>query len=319
MPYGLVSAGNYNPYPSLGAGSGLAAQNLATGRADYNAGLLAQAKQQASVASVPPPKPTVLDSTNQAIQAGTTAYSQLPGYAGDITNLGGVIAGETSGQVPSSVANQIAQSAAERGVGTGTYGSEGSNAALLQALGLTSLNLTQQGQSNLNTATAALPGAAISQNPSFFVTPALQQQAASQNAAAQTEANFNLAGLSAAQAGLGAGASGGGGAGASSFGALPPTPNTNGASNPTAGLLPPYAGVIPGYDPSGGNSSTGDNANLINQILSAYAGTIDPALGEEGNQGFSYFGGNNPNMAGGNGLEQMMSGIGASSNSSSGE
>lgn len=113
----------------------------------------------------------------------------LPGYEQQIGEEAGNVNSELQGQVPADVKNQLQQQAAERGVATGQSPvSPNSTAAYLQSLGLTSLDLQQQGQAGLSGEIAQTPtgtlGAAY--NPSqMFVTPE-QEQAAQQ--AANTEA-----------------------------------------------------------------------------------------------------------------------------------
>lgn len=50
-----------------------------------------------------------------------------------------------SGQVAPDVRNQLAQAAAERGIGIGSYGAGNDQSAYLKALGLTSMDLTNKG------------------------------------------------------------------------------------------------------------------------------------------------------------------------------
>jgi hypothetical protein len=89
----------------------------------------------------------------------------------------GNILSQLQGQVPKDVANQIAQMAAERGVGTGSIGSPDANTALLRSLGLTSLGLEQQGEQNLTGAIARTPTGQQFNPQQFLVTPGQQQEA----------------------------------------------------------------------------------------------------------------------------------------------
>lgn len=83
----------------------------------------------------------------------------------------GNIANLLAGQIPADVINNLSQTAAERGVAMGSPGSDNSNAGLLRALGLTSLDLQQLGQQNLSAADARNPGAPIFNPGSMLLTP----------------------------------------------------------------------------------------------------------------------------------------------------
>lgn len=251
-------ANNFNT-----GGSGLMAQNMAR---------LAAMSPAPSVSAVPAPVPTAPETTASAITQGNIVNTQLPNYAGDIKGVGANVASEIGGQLPASVIQQLQQQGAERGISTGSPGSPNANASYMQALGLNSLQLTNTGQQNLNTQTAALPGAAISQNPNFYVSPSLVQQGASQNASMQTDANANYAALQAAQAGL---ASGGGGGGTSI--ASPPNLGANPPTN-TQSTNPFYAPPSVGWDTGNGTGTPNGASTLetISGILNDYAGTVDP-------------------------------------------
>lgn len=101
-----------------------------------------------------------------------------PGFASVLSNL--------QGQVPADVANRIAQTAAERGVSTGTIGSPNANAALLSAMGLTSLDLQSLGQQQYGALLGHFPMAAPFDMQAWMVSPEQQQ-------AAQNAANINAA------------------------------------------------------------------------------------------------------------------------------
>lgn len=138
------------------------------------------------------------------LTAATAPYMALPGYQQSLANVGRNVQQMTGGQLPSDVQNTLAQQAAERGVGQGSF----RNADYLKALGLTSLGMQQQGQSALNAATAALPKPAFLNPASMFVTPQEQQQAASAQSvynAAPVPADAAAAALAAARSGMNAG------------------------------------------------------------------------------------------------------------------
>lgn len=134
----------------------------------------------------------------------TAPYLALPGYQSSLDNVGANIGQMTSGQLPADVVNQIAQAAAERGVAQGGF----RNADYLKALGLNSLQMQQQGQAALNSATAALPRPAILNPTTMFVSPQEQQQAAASQSlynAAPVPQNSTNAALAASRAGQQAG------------------------------------------------------------------------------------------------------------------
>lgn len=164
---------------------------------------------------------TAGNATMQAMALGNQVAAQLPGYAASLGNIGANIKSETAAQIPADVLQRLQQSAAERGVATGTAGSPNNDAAYLRALGLTSLDLTNMGQTNLLRQLPALPGYGISQNPGFYVTPQQQYEADLQRnifAAAPDPYAAASASLGAARMGLGAGGSG--------FGSGPTSPSS---------------------------------------------------------------------------------------------
>lgn len=120
---------------------------------------------------------------NQA-QAPLGLRANLPGYQGMIGQSSQNIMANLAGQVPLDVQNQIAQAAAERGAGRGLgAGAPNVNAALLAALGKTSLGQQQLGEQQLTAAIARTPQGPMFDPSKFFITPADQQ-------AAQTAANL---------------------------------------------------------------------------------------------------------------------------------
>lgn len=114
--------------------------------------------------------------SNAAAPSGLEA--NLPGYEGMLGTATQNTASELAGQIPQDVVNQLSQEAAERGVATGqASGSPNENAALMKALGLTSLGQEQTGQSNLNTLINETPQGAQFDPASMFVTPNVEQAA----------------------------------------------------------------------------------------------------------------------------------------------
>ena len=92
-----------------------------------------------------------IDQINQMLE------QAVPGYSGMVKTLTGTINSELHGQIPTDVSQQVQNSAAARAMGGG-YGGSGAHGDLVaRDLGLTSLNLTQQGLSSMEswTKTAA--------------------------------------------------------------------------------------------------------------------------------------------------------------------
>lgn len=141
-------------------------------------------------------------------QAVAPYTANLPGYAGMLAQASGNTGNLLQGQVPTDVWQQMAQGAAERGVGMGSPGSPNANAAMLRALGLTSLGLQQQGLGNFQTLMGLTPVGQQFNPASMFVSP--EQMQAAQTAAnlykaAPVPADKAAADLNAALAGLNAG------------------------------------------------------------------------------------------------------------------
>lgn len=229
--------------------------------------------------TAPTPVSTAGVNTGQAISNQSAVYNQLPGYAASIGNIGANIQSETAGEVPEDVRRQLEQEAAERGIATGSPGSDNANASLLDQFGLTSLQLTNMGQGNLQDILPTLPGAGIAANPGFYTTPQQQYEAGLQNSIFQSAPDP----AAAAKAGVNA-VAGGFAAGRGSGGVSLP------GFNSTAGndwWNQPAAGGTAGggsTNPGGGGSYIGGvyygpgqapgNGDLIGNILQSYAPTV---------------------------------------------
>lgn len=141
-------------------------------------------------------------------QAVAPFIANLPQYGAMTEASSGNILSNLRGELPPDVMYLIAQQAAERGVQSGVPGSPNANSALLRALGLTSLQRKDLGESQLSGAIARTPIGPLYNPASAFVTPDQQQQAqaaANLYAAAPIPAERAAAELAAAQAGVGAG------------------------------------------------------------------------------------------------------------------
>ncbi len=214
----------------------------------------------------PPPRQTAGDATAAAMGLGNAVYNQLPGYNASLGNIGANIQSETAGQLPADVVRQLSQQGAERGIAIGSPGSGNSDASLLQALGLTSLNLTNMGQQNLEGILPTLPGAGIYQNPNFYVTPGQSYDASLERntlAAAPDPTAAAMANLAAARGGVSAGL----GTGAVR---LPPTPASGNTPAAPAAPLPADPSTAGTYY-NGTWYPAGQAPTPIDQILAQYA------------------------------------------------
>jgi len=101
-----------------------------------------------------------------------------PGFSNVLANQAGVI--------PQDVSDRLALQGAQRGISTGLTNSPNSNASLMQALGLTSLDLKKLGQQQYSDLLGHFQGAAPFDISKFLVSPEEQQ-------AANTAANVSAA------------------------------------------------------------------------------------------------------------------------------
>lgn len=110
-------------------------------------------------------------STNQFMigQSQAPFLANLPNYASNVAQRGANTSSLLQGQVPPDVIRQMQQQAAERGIATGSPGSDNSNASYLQSLGLTSLGLQDQGSKELSQSIADTPVPQLFNPASLFV------------------------------------------------------------------------------------------------------------------------------------------------------
>ncbi len=119
-----------------------------------------------------------LTTSDNATAAALPYEMNLPDYSGMLSSATNNAASELTGQLPASVANQLAMGAADRNIATGQgAGSPNSSASYLQALGLNSLGVEQQGQQNFAQLMGLTPTGAAANTASYQVTPAAYQQA----------------------------------------------------------------------------------------------------------------------------------------------
>ena len=203
----------------------------------------------------------LVDQLNQNSQTAANA-ARIPNNPALEAQSSANIGSELAGQLPQDVITQMQQQAAERGVATGSPGSDNSNGAYLRALGLNSLALQQQGQQNLSAADARNPAAPIFDPTSQLLTPYQQGQLNYQN---------GLLGLDWYRALTGQGGGAGGG-GRSSTGTMPsPTPN------PTTNW---WSGLMAGTPSS--SSVTPPPSTTFPTDSTIYPGTSVPGLPDLG-------------------------------------
>lgn len=192
----------------------------------------------------------------------------LPGGQAGLESTLNLGEGLEAGQIPQSTINLLQQQAAERGVATGSPNSPNSNAAYLQALGLTANQLQQQGVADVASAVGQAPTGPQFNPQSQLLTPGEEITADRENAAlraAPAAAASNLAAEEAGLAGggvaapgsfslgpaskvdLGLGADPGTVAGGPGWGYQTPTTNTTGAN----------------YQPPTGNAYGGGPENWV--------------------------------------------------------
>lgn len=103
--------------------------------------------------------------------------SSIPGLPGLNATSSANTGAALHGELPEDVIRQLLEQAAERGIITGSPGSDNSNAAYLRALGLNSWQMMQTGENMLSGAVARAPKAPLVNIPELFVTPDQTQDA----------------------------------------------------------------------------------------------------------------------------------------------
>jgi hypothetical protein len=95
----------------------------------------------------------------------------LPGYDTSVAKSMGNIGALQRGEIPQDVSNLISRQAAERGIATGLYNSPNANAALLGALGQTSLGLQNEGEKQMSALVNRTPQAQPYDVSRLFLNP----------------------------------------------------------------------------------------------------------------------------------------------------
>lgn len=206
----------------------------------------------------------------------------LPGAGSGLESALGVAKTDLTGQVPQDVINLLQQQGAERGIATGTGGSGDSNAAYMQALGLTSLGQQQTGIQDLSSVIGATPQGPAFNPASMLVTPGEQLGQANYNATLasapdpRSAALTNLAALNA-----GRGASGGGGRMPAGL----PDPTGISSNSMASNIYGPLGGFTPATGGAGaltqgnmyGSSGGGQDANGLLPGQPGYDARTDPS------------------------------------------
>lgn len=102
---------------------------------------------------------------------------RLPGYGDMASASSSNILSNLRGEIPDDIKYLIGQSAAERGISRGVPGSDFSNSEYLRSLGLTSLDLRNQGEQQFSGAVNRVGNVPLFDPSNLLVTPGTQQQA----------------------------------------------------------------------------------------------------------------------------------------------
>lgn len=178
--------------------------------------------------------------------------SRIPNASGLEKQSSGNIADALAGKLPSDVINQIAQTSAERGVSTGNPMGASTNADLLKAIGLNSLQLQNTGQSWLDQALGRNPSGPIANTQALVTTPAQAEDLALKRQAQELDYLKFLQSLAASKqtnpTGYGGGRGGGTPSGGGSF--APATNWSSGVNVSTPGVPnnTPNYGTMAGSD-----------------------------------------------------------------------
>ncbi len=149
-----------------------------------------------------------INSLNLGAQRAANA-ARIPGATALETTSSGNIASELAGQPSASTIRLLQQQAAERGAATGVGGdSPNATAAYLQALGLTSEQLQEQGQRDLSAAVGRNPGAPIFDPSTQVMTPYQSEQLNLERQRLAQEGQGGGGGYAAPRVGAGAGGGG---------------------------------------------------------------------------------------------------------------
>lgn len=177
---------------------------------------------------------TLINNINLAGQKAANV-SRIPGEAALEKKSSANIADELAGKVPSDVIRLLDQLGAERGTRMGAPDSPNVDASYLRALGLTSLDLTGKGQSELSAATARNPGAPLFNPAGQLLTPGedLQNKLEQERLALEQERLFLQS--------LGRGGGGGGGRGYGAPGTSESLVGAYDAPVPVGGYVPSFA------------------------------------------------------------------------------
>lgn len=182
--------------------------------------------------------------------AAANLNTALPGATDALGNALNVSKSEVSGQLPPDVINLIQQQAAERGIATGTAGSPNNDAAMLRALGLTSLDLSNTGIGNLSRVIGSTPTGPQFNPASQLIDPGQQLEQQNFNAALAAAPDPTAAALTNVAA-LNAGRGSGGSLrlpGPSPLQASPTGPTYSNVSASGSDLTPPpYQGGVQNY------------------------------------------------------------------------
>lgn len=212
----LRSYGGYGGVPGAGGGGSIGLSSTrATGGGgaagfNYSSGVAAPTAGLGALTEY-------INSLNRTAQT-LANQARIPNAPGLEAQSSANIGANLRGEVPADVLRILQRQGAERGISVGPE-SPNTNAAYLQALGLTSLGLQETGQRDLTAAYARNPGAPLFDPTSQLLTPAQANQLALEQERLQLERDRMA--LEAARAG--SYGSGGGGGGRYAGGGAQPT------------------------------------------------------------------------------------------------
>lgn len=137
--------------------------------------------------------------------------ARIPNATGLEKQSSANISSALGGELPADVVTQLGQRAAERGVYSGSPMGANTTADLMRSLGLTSLDLQNQGQSWLTAALGRNPGATPANTQALVTTPAQAEALALQRQNMELDYLARMAAIQAANRRTASGYGGGGG------------------------------------------------------------------------------------------------------------
>lgn len=228
----------------------------------------------------------------------------LPGYDTSVGKSMSNIGSLQRGEIPTDVSNLLKQQAAERGIATGLYSSPNSNAALMSALGQTSLGLQNEGEKQMTALVGRTPQAQPFDVSRLFMNPSdlyesqllanIYAAAPVPRAAAQQLISDQMGGYEAGRKNVPSFSSGAPSAGAPYVPISRPdimNPPAVGALGPFAPAPAPYKPVTGSLQAGGGNTAGLEWDPEMGTYYNRFTGQYVPP--DEGSPGWLTWGGAN--------------------------